>query len=522
MKSRIFAIPALLVLGLISYGFGQVQEKPLTLTLEECIVRAMKNNLSVAVQVLNPEISAAALTQASEKFYPSLSMTMNKQDTNQASYSFLDASGNVINKSNTLQAEISQTIPGGGSLRIQINNNKNDSSQNFQTINPRYQSTLTFNFSQPLLKNFGWNISRREILVARNSLAISESNLELQLANTIYSVEQAYWNLVNSIDSLAVSRQTLALARDLLEKNKRSVEVGQLAPLDILTAQAEVATREADILQAEAAVKNYEDQLKTVLNISEEEKATFTSIIPKDKPEAAERTINLEEAMATALQNRPELKSQRMTTKNQELNLTYAKNQLLPDLSLSARYWSPGVSGTQILYFNDNPLSGVVIGRIPGGSSQALKDAMNFKYKNWSVGLTLTIPTSNILSRAAHTQARLNLDQALLNLKNQEQQIYLEITTAVRAVETNFKRIGAYKLARELAEQKLAAEEEKRKVGLSTNYLILQYQRDLANARSSELRAVTDYSLSLASLDKALGLSLKNKNISLADLPGAE
>ncbi len=517
MKLRIFIIPALLVLGLISFGYGQVQENPLTLTLEDCIVRAMKNNLSVAVQVLNPEISAAALSQASEKFYPSLALSMNKQDTNQASYSFLDASGNVIQKNNTLSAEISQTLPGGGSLRATLNNTKTNTSQSFQTINPRYGSTLTFNLSQPLLKGFGWNISRREILIARNSLAISESNLELQLANTVYNVEQAYWNLVNSIDSLEVSRQSLSLARDLLEKNKRSVEVGQLAPIDILSAQAEVASLEAGILQAEATVKNNEDQLKTLLNISEEEKAMFTSIVPKDKPNAGERTIALEEAMATALQNRPELKSQRMTTKTQEMNLTYAKNQLLPDLSLSARYWSPGISGTQILYLNNNPLSGIVIGRLPGGSSQALKDAMNFKYQNWSVGLTLTIPTSNVFSRAAHTQAKLNLDQAILNMKNQEQQIYLEITTAVRAVETNFKRIGAYKIARELAEQKLAAEEEKRKVGLSTNYLILQYQRDLANARSSELRAVTDYSLSLASLDKALGLSLKNKNIELTN-----
>jgi len=178
-----------------------------------------------------------------------------------------------------------------------------------------------------------------------------------------------------------------------------------------------------------------------------------------------------------------------------------------------------GISGTRILYLDDNALTGIVIGSIPGGSSQAIKDATGFRYRNWSVGLTLDIPVANILSRAQVVEARLGVDQALLDVKNQEQQIYLEITTAVRAVETNYKRIQAYRVARELAEQKLAAESEKLKVGLSTNYLVLQYQRDLATARSSELKAMVDYNLSLASLDKALGVSLKNKNIRITDSP---
>jgi len=278
-----------------------------------------------------------------------------------------------------------------------------------------------------------------------------------------------------------------------------------------------VATREADILQAEAQVKNAEDQMKTLLNLSQDEDRAAGTIMPKDRPVLPERKLSLEEALATALDNRPDLRITRIGLKNQELNLRYAKNQLLPGLNLTASYWSPGVSGTRIVYLNDDPLSGIILGTVPGGSKASMKDAFNFKYNNWSVGLTLTVPVSNILSRAAYTQARLDMQQALLDLKNREQQVFLEIKTAVRAAETNAKRVQAYKVARELAEQKLAGEEEKLKVGLSTNYMVLQYQRDLSTARSTELKAVVDYNVSLADLDRALGTSLKNKNMTVSD-----
>jgi outer membrane protein TolC len=518
MKTRVRAILALVTITALATLAGQTNDNTMKLSLEDCILRAMKNNLSVAIQVLNPQISAAAITQAGEKFYPTLSMSLARQNTNSASYSFLDASSaSVQNKYSDYSVAVSQTLPGGGSLGITFDNSKNDTTQSYQTINPRYGSTLTFDFTQPLLKDFGWNTSRHDILLARNNLAISESALEQQLMTTIYSVEQAYWNLVYYIENLDASRKSLKLAQDLLEKNKRSVEVGQMAPIDVLSAQAEVAIREADILEAEAQVKNAEDELRTILNMSEQENKAFTSIVPADIPSAQPRDITLDQAMVTAIQNRPELQSSRITLKNQELNLTYARNQLLPGLNLTASYWSPGISGTRILYLDDNALTGVVIGTIPAGSSQAIKDATGFKYKNWSLGLTLDVPISNVFSRAAVTQAKLNVEQAVLDVKYQEQQIYLEITTAVRAVETNYKRIQAYKVARELAEQKLAAESEKLKVGLSTNYLVLQYQRDFATAQNSELKAVVDYNLSLASLDKALGVSLKNKNIKIAD-----
>jgi outer membrane protein TolC len=244
--------------------------------------------------------------------------------------------------------------------------------------------------------------------------------------------------------------------------------------------------------------------------------------VPKDKPTYVQREVNLEEALAAAIQNRPDLEISRIGLETDKLSLSYAKNQVLPDLSLSASYSSPGIDGTRIFYIG-NPLEGVVDYTLPGGIGGALKQSFKFTYPNWNLGLTLSLPLSNFFGRASLAQARLNMRQTMLEIENQKEQVYIEIKNAVRAVEANYKRILAYTTARELAEQKLAAEEEKRRVGMSTNYMVLSYQRDLANARISELNSIISYNVSLASLEKAMGTNLKSKNINLTDyFPGLD
>jgi outer membrane protein TolC len=503
------------VLFLASGAWGQKKQE--ALSLEDCILKAMKNNLNVAVEVLNPELADISVSRAKENFLPSLSFGYSVQNTNSPSFSFIEAEDKISTEYKDYSASFFQRIPTGGEFSMSLYSYKNDSNQKFLSVNPRYASTLSFNFTQPILKNFGFKISRKEIIIAQNNRAISENQLRGVLMDTIYDVESAYWNFVHSIENLKVKRQSLKLAQDLLAKNKREVEVGTLAPIEILSAQTEVASREADILQAEAMVKNNEDLLKTIINLAAEEKGVEVDIIPVDKPAFAKKEVSLEEALLTALENRPDLQASRVDLQNKKINVSYARNQLLPDLSLQASYWSPGVSGTQIIYDELDPF-GPPIGTIPGGSSAALRDAFDFKYKNWSVGLTLSIPLSTVLSRAQYAQARVDLDQARIRLENQEQQIFLEIKNAVRAVQTDYKRVNAYKVARELAEKKLEAEEKKLKVGLTTNYVVLQHQRDLADARSAELQAVIDYNLSLARLDKALGTTLKNRNIRFSEI----
>jgi len=508
----------ILLISTLSAGLP-IRGQDATMSLESCILTALKNNLGVAIEIINPELAELSLSFTKEKYIPSLAFGFSSQNTSSASFSWIEAAQKISSEDKSYYGQVYQFIPTGGRFYATLSSYKSESNRSFQTINPRFGSTLTFSFSQPLLRNFGLELNRRDIVISRNNRDISEVQFRSVLQDTIYKVEQAYWNLVYSIEDLRVRRQSLELAKDLLTKNRREAEVGTIAPIEILNAEAEVATRDADILAAEAQVASSQDLLLNILNApGPEGKPRITGIIPSDRPAYEKRALSLDECLGVAMENRPDLQISKIDLKNKEVYYDYARNQLLPDLSLSASYWSPGISGTQILYQDNNPLTGVIVGTVPGGSSDSLRDALRLQYKNWSVGLTLSIPVNNFLSRAHFAQIRLNLDQALLRIKNQEQQVFLEIKNAVRAVETDYKRVQAYKVARELAERKLQAEEKKLKVGLTTNYMVLFQQRDLANARSAELKAIIDYNLSLAGLEKTLGTSLKNKNIKVYEI----
>ncbi len=507
------------LLGLVPLG---AQPAAKSLSLQDCILIAMKNNLGIQSAVLSPRLAGTQVAWAKEKFMPRLSFGLSRQSNSSASYSFIEAAEKVTSQYNDLAASVWQAIPTGGSLSVSLSSYKSESNRSFQTINPRYGSTLSFSFSQPFLRNFGSKMSRREIIISQNNRDISESQLQSVLLDTIFTVEQAYWNLIYAIENLKVMEQSLELARDLLSKNKREVEVGMVAPIEVLSAEAEVATREADILQAEIAVTNGEDLLKTIINLEASGEAEPAHIQPSDDPIREAVEVSLDEALKTALANRPDLQMTRIGLKNREFNVAYAKNQTLPDLNFYTSYWSPGISGTQLLYKDDNPLTGVVIGKVPGGPGAALSDALGLRYSNWQIGLQVSFPVSIFTSRAQYEVSKISYEQALVDLANLEQRIFLEIRTAVRAVEINYKRVLGYRAARELAQKKLEAEEKKLKVGLTTNYVVLQYQRDLANARTAELKAVIEYNLTLAYLDKSLGTSLKNKNIVFSELRTAE
>jgi outer membrane protein TolC len=487
-----------------------------SLTLNECVVRAIKNNLGVAVQVITARRADTAVTQAGEKFLPSLAFDFYRDRQNSSSYSWIDSSDVSSTASDSLSGGVTQNMPLGGSLTLGLSTGSYKSNARFQTINPYYSGRLSFSWTQPLLKDFGWGTSRKDIVIARNNNEIAANDLKSVLIQTVFAVEQAYWELVYQIESLAVQRQSLNLAEDLLEKSRKEVEIGTLAPKEVLSSQAEVASRKADILLSEMLVKDSADTLRGLLNLGFE-----GELVPAETPSFAKPEANLEDSLAAALIHRPDLQSSAIEINNRETDYSYAKNQMLPSLSLSAKYWSPGLSGDRIFYLNDNPLSGIILRTVPGGSADALRDALRLKYENWSVALSLEIPLSTVLTRAAQAQAKAGLDLEITRRKQTEQAAALEIRAAFRAVQTNYERVGAYRTASELAAQKLAAEEAKLKVGLSDNFKVLQYQRDLASSRTAELRALIDYTLALKQLDKVTGTSLQKWNIKLADAYGA-
>jgi outer membrane protein TolC len=514
---RTAAVPALAAATILlaAWAAGQTPVPERAVSLQDCVEMALKNNPNLAAEILGPDVAAAAAGRAREIFLPKLSFTLGTQTSNQASYSFLDATDQVTSDFADYQGALEQRLPTGATLSATVYSYRSETNRSFQTINPRYGSTLTFDFAQPLLRDFGFRMARREIIVAADTHEISENQLRQALLDTVYNVEEAYWNLVYSRESLKVRQESLKLARDLLAKNQKELEVGVIPPIDILNARAEVAAREADILQAEAQVRNDQDTLRTLLNLTGEGSGSAPALVPSDPPRTEAGPLDLEDARAAALASRPDLASARVTLRTRAFDLSYARNQTLPNLSLRASFWSPGVSGTQILYQDDDPLTGIIVGTIPSGPNPAFKDAFRLKYKNWFVGLTLDVPLESVVSRARVVQARLESDQAALRQKGLEAQALLEVDIAARAVETDRLRTQAYQLARELAEEKLDAEQKKLEAGLSTNYTVLQQQRDLAQARTNETRARVDQSLSLARLERAMGTSLEAKNIRL-------
>lgn len=495
---------------------GTAQEKQvLSLSLEDCIIQALKNNLNVAIEVYNPEIAEAQLSLAKEIFLPRFDLSLGSQNTEQPSYWWIQGAETIKTDLSQYSLSLVQKIPTGGNFTLSLNSYRTSTNQAFQLINPRYGSTLQLEFTQPLLRGFGYRISRKEIIIAQNNLDVSENQFKTVLLETIYQVQEAYWNLVYAYEDYQVKKDSLKLAEVSLAKTKKEVELGKVAPIELLNAQTTVAQREAELLQAEALVAQSEDALRNVLNLPQD-KELPPRLRPKDYPRYEPREISLEEAIQQALLRRPELKSQQKLIESNQLNFSFARNQMLPGLDLSFSYWSPGVSGDRLLYLNDNPFLGVIIGKEKGSATDSLRDAFGFRYKNWSVALTLSLPLSNVLSRAEYVKSRLELEKSQLALKELERQIRLEVKNATREIKTSAKRVEAFRIAREWAEKRLRAEERKLQLGLTTNFFVFQYQEELANARSQELQALVDYNLAWAKLEKAMGVSLDKRNIRLS------
>lgn len=496
-------------------GFAQ-EKKELSLTLEDSILRALKNNLNVAAEVINPSLASATVLQAKQMYAPTFEVGLSGNHYEQLSTWSLQSAGSYIDRSTSASAAITQKIPFGGTIQAALSYDYSKNNQLFQSYNPSYTSRLNFVLTQPLLKNFGWTVSRKEILVAQNNFEVSRSQFRNTLIDTIYSVESAYWNLVYSVENLKTLRLSLESGKDLLAKTKREVQVGTKAPIEVLNAEATVARREADILQAEALVKRCQDQLRTLLNLEVDPTALGTSLVPADKPEFKPFTITLEDAMAKAAARRPDLEASKSAIEGKRINFRVAKNQRLPQLDLQLTKASPGISGQQYIYDESNPFLPPTAGD-PGSASAAFRDAFKFLYNNWTAGVTLTVPFGDVFGKAQYTYAKLDLEQAVAKLKTQEQQVFLEVSDAVRSLETAAKSVDAYRIARELAEKQLEAEMKKLSVGMSTNYFVLTYQDALASARSMEIKALVDYNVAVANIAKATGSTLEDRGITLSE-----
>jgi len=509
---KIFCL--LLAVGLFS-SLSLAQDNDIqSMTLEEVIQQALKNNLDLQIEMTYPEISRSLLSKSRSIFVPIVNVDFSSGENNSPSSSALTGAEIETTKNTGLTVGLVQKLPTGGSFDVTLRNNRFSTNSRYSSYNPRFNSVLTFNLTQPLLKDFGFGPTRRGIRIAANNRQQSIFALKQQVIDLIYQTEEAYWNLVYSHQNLEVKEKSLQLAKDLLKQNEIQVRVGVSAPMDILTAQAEVAARESEALQARSQIQTYEENLRRILNISQSPAA----IVPQDKPRFITLDADLNQFLLQALEKRPDIEQVRLDLKNKNIDVRYYRNQLLPDLQLAASYFTSGLSGDQLIW-DGNPFfpESKIIDVIPGGFNDSLKDAFKNLYRNFSIGVQLSIPVLNTSARADLAQARLNLKQSLLQLKKIESTIYSEVKQIVMDLGTNLKIVEANRISKELAEQKLAAEQKKLAVGLSTNYLVLQYQRDFANALIAELKSLIDYNLALSRVNKVLGVTLEKNNIEFAD-----
>jgi outer membrane protein len=472
----------------------------LQLSLEEAVKRALDNNVDIAVERYNPELSAQSVRGAEGYYDPFLFSTLNHLSSDTPGTSAISGGTVVNSKQDVWNFGASVPIPTGADFTVTFNNNKRDSNSSITSFNPLYNSSLGLNLTQPLLKNFLIDQPRTQIKISKKNREISDVQFRQTVINTLATVKNAYWELIYAIDNQSAAQKSLDLARKLLQENEIRVKVGTMAPLDVVSAQSEVAGREQGLIVAENALANAEDQLKRYIFPEDDPVMWSTRIVPTDRPSAEPMPVDMEAAVKNALENRTDMIAARKSLEKDDMTLRLARNQLLPQVDLTAGYGTAGAGGTELI--RQPPFGGPVVSTIPGGYSDALSQVFGRDFPTWSIGLQLSYAIPNRSQKASAAAAQISKDQALAAYRRLALQVAQEVRTAARGVESGFRSVTAATASRVLFEQRLDAEEKKFQAGMSTNFLVTQAQRDVATAEVTELRAIADYRESIINFQR--------------------
>jgi outer membrane protein len=500
--NRLAAI-VLLAGAIVVSGRSQQAGKPLGLTLNQCVERALRENLDLSIELMNPGMEALSLQEAKEKFLPQFNLSYQNRDTNQPGTWGLEGT-NYLSKSDYVNFVVSQQFSWGTSLSLNAYSSMTDTTRAYTAINPSYYSNLRFDLTQPLLRGFGAKVGNIEAIKAGRSREIADANLIARAFQTVYQVEEAYWNLVLARENLKVNELSLANSREMLARNREGARVGTKSGLEVLSSETEVARYEDSVLAATRMVERSEDLVKKLINLPADRAET---LVPLDPPTISLRQVAADEVLKKALEHRPELAASRRRIENSASDLSYFKNHALPQLDLRLSIWNPGQSGIRNVYQDNNPLSGIVIDRIVGGRADSFSDILKGKYRNWEVDVTFSIPLANLLSRTAVSRARMAQEQIQLQYEKQVKDIEFEVLDIVQELQAKARKIESSTRFRELTEKRVASETQRYQQGLVGSEWLFNYQRDLASAKSAEIQAVVDYKIALARLDRVMGTS---------------
>jgi outer membrane protein TolC len=484
-------------------GAGAPQTGAVTrLSADDAVRMALENNLGIQAERLGPQITTFNLAQAKGAYAPVLFSNFLNRSSTQPPSSFVTGTATNILTTETITQDggLAQNVPwGGGNYSLSLNGGKVTTSAIDSRYNPQLSSNLSARYVQPLLRNFSIDAFRQQIMTSQNNQVIADIDLRQQITVTSQAVRNAYFDLIGAIEGHKVAVQSLELAQESLKNNQTKVEVGTLAPIDIIEAEAEVASNEEAVINAEARIKTVEDRLRAmILNPSQPDFWTMR-IEPSDAPSLTPIAVDVDAAIANALAQRTDIARLKKQLDNVDVGIKYAQNQKMPGLDVTANYNVIGVAGTQFQFGQGFPPP--IESQSERAFSSALRDVFGQDFRTWSVALNFSYPLGTSTADATLASNRLQRQQGAVSLRDLELQVATSVRDAARQVETNLKRVEATRKARDRAERRLEAEQKRMTVGLSSTFQLFQAQRDLARQRQQEVNALIDYNRSVIAFE---------------------
>ena len=503
-----------------------IRDGVLYISLQDAIYLALENNLDIAVQRYGPALAQTDLLSAKGggifgAFDPVLSSTLSKQRST-TRLSNLIASGvpELSSSTATVNVTYDQAFKTGTQLRIQsFDNRQRDNSPN-SFLNPQVGTSLGISITQPLLNGFGFSQNLLGIKVSKNNVKISDQQFAQQVMDIVSNVKRAYWELVFSRENTQVAEQSLALAEKLHEDNRRQVEIGTLAPLELVRAEAEVARTRQQLIVAQTGLLTQQIILKDMLSRNPGDPLlALVEVEPLDQPQVPIITevIPIQDAIQIALQKRPEISSQQIGIKNLKLQTKSARRSMLPSVDLFGSWTNSGLAGN---FCNDFPPPvppATCVDFVRDGFDQSATQTLHGDNPSYNFGVQISIPLRNRSAQAAMARSQIEERRAETQYKRLVNTVIVDVRNSQIGLQQSRSQIDAATKARELAEETLRAEEKRFQLGASTIFLVIQAQRDLALASSNEVRAQVDYQRAMVDFDRALGRTLERSSITLQE-----
>lgn len=521
---------------------GVDTSKEKQLSLQEAVELALRNNRDIEVERVNIELSQFGLQGLQGRYDPQFSFGPSAASRTLPVASLLGGGpdGAVATDSYVWNTGLRQLLPNGSNLSLFFDNSRDTTNNVFINLNPQYNSTLGFNFTQPLFRNLKIDDVRRGIRVARKQISLSDAQFRLRVIETVTAVVQAYWDLAYTYNDLEVKQETAQWALNQLEINKRLAAAGTLAQVQIVEAEAELKRREGDVLIAMESVGRAQNNLKQLLLPDRKNELWSESFKPSDPVELKPYPIELPEALQKALAMRPELEQVSLQDELNAIEIAYNRDQVKPQVDVLASYLSTGLAGAllnqsnpftaqnQIFLNRLNDLSrmaglppieplppGTIAPNLIGSYGSSLSNLFQQNYRTFQVGVSINLPIRN---RAAEANLGRSLaaGRQLQTLRQRvEQLVEADVRNALQAVVTAQERVGAARAGRVASQAQLESEERRFRAGETTNFFVLTRQNQLSEARSREMRTLADYNIAIAQLQRAIAATLDSFSIQL-------